>query len=213
MANDSLVTLYSWSLGLNNLINISLMRDLNQKYNKFFVFFNVVPSSKNDDGSRSYNFRESINFKLAPIKLFEIYQVINAYIKGQSKMIGTYGIMTDTSKSNYGDGSGGVKSLYFNYTPADSEKNHNIPGITVVGKSSGKSIIVGIPAPSALAFAEVCNEIFKYYIQTDIENYTSPEKNSNDTRGKSFNNNHDSPPSEESTSPSEEFTNFNDAPF
>lgn len=212
MANGSLTTIYSWSLTLNNMINISLIKDNESKYNKYFVFFNVIPSTKTSDGNRTYSFRDGINFKLQPYKLFEISQVIPTYLKGGQKMLGNYGIINDSSKATHGAGTG-IKQLYFNYTPA-KEENKFTPGIFLVSKAGeGKSISVGIPAPTALALAKMCEKIFDLSIETEIKNYEPyTGGRASDDRGSSYNS--EPQPSSTQSGGSEDFNSFNDdAPF
>jgi len=214
MANGSLTTIYSWSLALNNMINLSLIKDNEAKYNKFFVFLNIVPSAKTADGQRTYNFKEGINFKLQSYKLYEISQVIPAYLKGGQKFLGNYGIINDSSKASHGMSSG-LKSLYINYSEPE-EKNKNIPGIFLVAKSGdNKTIGVGIPAPTALAFAEMCKKIFDLSIEYDIKAYEPYNGGrASDDRG-NYHSSEQSSKSDQQMSGSENnFNSFNDeAPF
>ena len=213
MANGSLTTIYSWSLAMNNMINISLIRDNESKFNKYFIFFNMIPSSKTPDGNRTYNFRDGINFKLQPYKLFEMSQVIPAYLKGGQKMLGNYGIINDSSKAAHNAGTG-IKSLYFNYTPAE-EKNKFIPGMFLVAKAGdGKSVSIGIPAPTALALAEMCKKIFDLSVETEIKTYEPyTDGRASDDRGSGYNS-EPQPSSNQQSGGSEDFNSFNDdAPF
>jgi len=218
MANSTLTTVYSWSLALNNMINISLIKDNESKYNRFFVFFNVIPSSKTSEGQRTYSFKDGINYKLQPYKLYELSQVIPIYLKGGQKMIGNYGIINDSSKAVHNSsGYGGIKSLYINYSPAE-EKNKNIPGIYLVAKQGdSKTVGVSIPAPTALALAKMCEKIFDLSADMDIQTYEPYNGRASDSRG-SFNsgqqNSNDfSSTSHEQSSP-ESFNSFtDDAPF
>lgn len=184
-SQSSLQTLYTWSLNLNNMIGLSLMKDPSSKFNKIFTFFNSIPGVRKEDGNRTYEFKSGINYKLVPSKLFEISSVINAYVRGQGKMLGHYGIINDTSKSNtFGGGNGGMKSLYFNYVPADEEKNKGIPGIMIVSKFGDKGVSTYVPAPSALALAEACKIIFERAMQLDMEEFANNPSYSD--RGSSF---------------------------
>jgi hypothetical protein len=171
MANSTLTTVYSWSLNLNNMINLSLMKDDESKFNKYFIFFNAIPSVKNDDGQRSYSFRDGINFKLQPYKLYELSQVIPVYLKGGQKMLGNYGIINDSSKATHNSsGYGGIKSLYVNYS-APEERNKNVPGIFMVASQGDKKVNISIPAPTALALAKMCEKIFELCVDMDIKAY------------------------------------------
>ena len=171
MTNSTLTTVYSWSLNLNNMINISLIKDNDSKFNRFFIFFNAIPSSKTAEGQRTYNFKEGINFKLQPYKLYELSQVIPAYLKGGQKMLGNYGIINDSSKAVHNSsGYGGIKSLYVNYSAPD-ERNKNIPGILMVASQGEKKVNISIPAPSALALATMCEKIFELSVDMDIQTY------------------------------------------
>lgn len=170
MTNGTLTTVYSWSLTLNSMINISLIKDNESKFNRFFVFFNAIPSS-NNDGQRSYSFKEGINFKLQPYKLYELSQVIPAYLKGGQKMLGNYGIINDSSKAAHNNsGYGGIKSLYVNYSAPD-DRNKGIPGIFLVASQGDKKVHVSIPAPTALALAKMCEKIFDLSVDMDIQTY------------------------------------------
>ena len=212
MANGSLTTIFSWSLTLNNMINISLIKDSEAKYNKFFVFFNIIPSTKTQEGNRNYSFRDGINFKLQPYKLYEISQVIPTYLKGGQQILGNYGIINDSSKAAHGAGNG-IKSLYFNYVPAE-EKNKFVPNIFIVAKNTdGRTINVGVPAPSALALAEMCKKFFDLSVEMEIKNYESyaGSRASDDRANSSY---HSGPQPTQQNSGSEVFNNFNDdAPF
>lgn len=171
MTNSTLTTVYSWSLNLNNMINISLIKDNDSKFNRFFIFFNAIPSSKTAEGQRTYNFKEGINFKLQPYKLYELSQVIPAYLKGGQKMLGNYGIINDSSKAVHNSsGYGGIKSLYVNYSAPD-ERNKNIPGIFMVASQGEKKVNISIPAPSALALAKMCEKIFELSVDMDMQTY------------------------------------------
>ena len=171
MANSTLTTVYSWSLNLNNMVNISLIKDNESKFNRFFVFFNAIPSAKTAEGQRTYNFKEGINFKLQPYKLYELSQVIPAYLKGGQKMLGNYGIINDSSKAVHNSsGYGGIKSLYVNYS-APEERNKNIPGIFMVASQGDKKVNISIPAPTALALAKMCEKIFELSVDMDIQTY------------------------------------------
>ena len=168
MASNSLTTVYSWSLALNNLISVSLMKDAESKFNKFFVFLNLTPSDRSEVG-RQYNFQNSVSFKINGLKLFELYTAINAYVKGQARLIGKFSIINDTSKSTYG--TGGLKTLYLNYSPGEEDKNYG-PGISLVASAGEKKVFVNIPAPAALGFAEVCKKIFDLYLDMDVSEFT-----------------------------------------
>ena len=171
MTNSTLTTVYSWSLNLNNMINISLIKDNDSKFNRFFIFFNAIPSSKTAEGQRTYNFKEGINFKLQPYKLYELSQVIPAYLKGGQKMLGNDGIINDSSKAVHNSsGYGGIKSLYVNYSAPD-ERNKNIPGIFMVASQGDKKVNISIPAPSALALAKMCEKIFELSVDMDMQTY------------------------------------------
>lgn len=218
MANGTLTTVYSWSLNLNNMINISLIKDNESKFNRFFVFFNAIPSSKTAEGQRSYNFKEGINFKLQPYKLYELSQVIPAYLKGGQKMLGNYGIINDSSKAVHNNsGYGGIKSLYVNYSAAE-ERNKYIPGIFMVASQGDKKVNLVIPAPTALALAKMCEKIFDLSVDMDVQTYEpyTGGSRASDNRG-SYNsgqNNGGYSHHEEPQSSSESIQSFDDdAPF
>ncbi len=220
MSNGTLTTVYSWSLTLNNMINISLIKDNESKFNRFFVFFNAIPSSKSNEGQRTYNFKEGINFKLQPYKLYELSQVIPAYLKGGQKMLGNYGIINDSSKAAHNSsGYGGIKSLYVNYSAPD-ERNKNIPGIFLVASQGDKKVNIVIPAPSALALAKMCEKIFELSVDMDIQTYepytggrasdNRGSYNSGQQNGGTYSSSHD----QSQDNGPESFQSFNDdAPF
>ena len=221
MANSTLTTVYSWSLNLNNMINISLIKDNESKFNRFFVFFNAIPSAKTAEGQRTYNFKEGINFKLQPYKLYELSQVIPAYLKGGQKMLGNYGIINDSSKAVHNSsGYGGIKSLYVNYSAPD-ERNKNIPGIFMVASQGDKKVNISIPAPTALALAKMCEKIFDLSVDMDVQTYepytggrasdNRGSYNSGQGNGGGYSNHHAEPAQD---SGPESFQSFNDdAPF
>lgn len=186
MASNTLKQIFAWNLTANNMISISLMYDSEAKFNKYFIFFNMIPGVSSENG-RSFDFSGAINLKLVPSKLAELAHVLPILSRGQGKMIGTYSIMTDSSKSQ--SGSGGKKSLFFNYN-VPSEKYPN-PSIMVSAKSESKNISVSLPIPTALMFADVCQKIFDHCMKLEIENYVPYSKvgDSDQNRGKSFNNN------------------------
>ena len=198
------------------------MKDDESKFNKYFVFFNAIPSVKNADGQgRSYSFRDGINFKLQPYKLYELSQVIPAYLKGGQKMLGNYGIINDSSKAVHNNsGYGGIKSLYVNYS-APEERNKHIPGIFMVASQGDKKVNLVIPAPTALALAKMCEKIFDLCVDMDIkayEPYTGGRASDNRGSYNSGQQNGGSGYSQPSTQPeesgSESFQSFDDdAPF
>lgn len=210
--SSSMETIFSWTLSLNKAISISLMKDNNSRYNKFFIFLSVIPDTKKEDGSRAYNYSESITFKLTPIKLLEINQVINAYARRQQAMIGNYGIMTDSSRSNYGDGNGNKKSFFINYHQDDPEKKMSL-GMSFVAKSGNQTITLFMPIATALAFAEVCKKLFDSIFEREQDEFVPFDKNKNNrNNSQSYNyqdNSNNTAPSENSS-----FVNFNDeVPF
>lgn len=166
------------------MIGISLMKDTESKFQKYFVFLNLVPGVKKEDGTRTYDFKNgSINFKLRIEKLYELYTAITCYSRRQNAMIGPFSIINDSSKSGYGGS--GLKTLYMNYKAPEegAEGFRAIPSIVFNAKHGDKSVSVGAPMPSALAFAEVCKKVFDLAIERDMEEFTPPTY---DSRGRDF---------------------------
>lgn len=176
MSNGPLQTIYSWSLNLNSMIGISLMRDVESKFQKHFIFLNFVKGLKKDDGTRTYDFKNnSINFKLRFEKLYELYTAITLYSRGQGQIIGPYSIINDTSKSGY-NGNSGIKTLYINYVAPErgAEGARAIPSLMFNAKYGDKGVTVGAPMPAALAFSEMCKKIFDRSVEIDMDEFVPP---------------------------------------
>jgi len=179
MANDSLQTVYQYSLTLNNMITVSLMRDLESKFNKFFFWLNVVPGSKTDEGNKTFNFKDGLTFKLSPIKIAELGHALNAYSKGQQAMVGKFALYVDGTRSAVGSGT--KKMLFMNYVREEGKE----PIIMMTAKQDGadKGISVVLPIPTALAFADVCQKIFERCLELEMSEYKPYSRSDNGSRG------------------------------
>ena len=180
----NLTTVYSWTLILNNMLSVSLMRDNESKYNRYFAFFNLTPGTKKDDGTRTYDFKNGISFKIGLERLFEIHTTITFFLTGRQASIQKFSIINDTSKSSYSSGSG-LKTLHFNLSKGDEK---NVPGILLIAKSGDRTIPLNIPTPAAMTVAEMCKKIFDLAMKIDMDEYQTRVGNGNSFGGQSSSN-------------------------
>ena len=203
---SKLTQIYSWSLPANHLFNLSLMKDNENKYNKYFIWLNIVPGEKGDAGARSFNFKNGVAFKITPLKLAELAHAINAYVRGQSKLIGRFAIMVDGSKSAATGGAGEKKQLFLKYNPPEDDKN---PTLFLNAKSSNSDKAIGLQLeiPTALALADLCQKVFDKSFEIDFKTFEPVQRAENgEERSYSGKNN-------KSKGSEEEPMNFTDDPF
>lgn len=187
MANNNYETIYSWNLSANSALSLSLMHDPESKYNKYFVFLNVAPGEKSENGGRTYNYKASTSFKIQLHILGELGYALGAYARGQSEHFGPYSIMVDSSRSNYSNGSGEKKSIFLKY----SNEPEKAPFVALIAKTASqqKGISVMMSTATAMVVADVCKKIFDLYMDYDIKNYVPYNKSTNNqsqSRGSSY---------------------------
>lgn len=172
--------LYSYSLNANHSLSIAVMRDDETQYdnNRYYCFISVAPRILRDDGQASYDYKNSITFKVQPVRVAELGNALDIYAKGQQKLIGQFGIYVDSSKSKYGDNLKKYLSLM-----TGTDKNNN-PVINLIAKTSNmeKGHSLQMNVPTALALSTTCKIIYEEIIKLGFNssgstNYKSKNNN------------------------------------
>lgn len=218
MSSDSLKQIYSWTFTSNHMLVFTLMKDTdpNVKFSRYFVFLNIAPGESSDGGGRTFNFRNSISFKLTPTKLAELGHALAAFSRKQMQMVGMFSLMVDSSKSS--QGSGGKKTAFLNYNEGNADERKS-PFLTLTAKSDGgKGIGLMMSIPQALVVSDICQKFFDNYIRLEMDEFVPYKKdNNNNNNNNNYENSHRSnnnnSNNNNTSAPSEDFS-FNDAsPF
>ena len=170
MADSSnLRQIFNFSMSLNHLVSMSLMRDENEKYEKMFVYLTFRLS----DGDNKYNI--PLSFKLSAYRIAELGHALKIYARNQVQFCRGYSIIVDSSKSQYNNGQGGIKSAILNLNKPESDDKSPTISIVVKGPNTGKGRALILPIPTALVLADACDKLFQIYLEelrNDSANYS-----------------------------------------
>lgn len=181
---------YQWTYAAKHALSFSLMYDEGSKFDKYFVFLTFAPGISGENGN-TFNFKNSVKFKLTLSKLQEFVRALQLYARKQQSLIGTFGLFADSSKSSFSN-TNEKKFMFMNYVENMSKDGSKpTPGVGLVFKTStqndGLSII--IPSVAALSIADVCEKIFNYGIDLSMKDFQPMEFKSQNTNSHHSSNN------------------------
>jgi hypothetical protein len=169
-------TIYNFNLTLNHNLGISLMYDAEQKFNKYFVFLSLAPGISGSDGSRSFDFKNNIALKLTPIKIAELGHNLVAYAKGQEKLMGSFMLYVDSSKSAHETS---AKNKSVSLQRFVDEKGKVTINLSFKTDSMPKGMGASMGPGLALALADVCQMIYMKALDLEMNagavSYTKSE--------------------------------------
>lgn len=162
----------------SNVFEISLVRDTDPELpfykDRYFFFCATIPGARTESGGRTYNKDGRITMKVDAQKLLAMATHLKWVVLRGEKAVGPYKIFSDSSNSQYGDGS--KKQFYTSeWTP---EGKSRMVGIAM---KSGENKPTGyLTAPAdAYAIAEVMELMAKKAIEMLMnanQNYVGPSK-------------------------------------
>ena len=79
----ALEQIYSYTATGNHALSVSLMYDADSKFKPYFIFLNLAPGKKQDDGGRTFDYSNTTSLKIDLAKLSELRYALNVYAKGQ----------------------------------------------------------------------------------------------------------------------------------
>jgi len=141
-----------------NLMMISIVEDPEPKdfQSRFFMFIKAVSGITTDAGTKSYDHKGGITFKMEAEKAFAMSFALEQYALGKGKLydeqFGNFTIFADGSKSQYGSNS--KKSLSLNYYTNQKSGKTNISIFTA---SDSKKIPYFMTPYEAYAMSKVLN--------------------------------------------------------
>lgn len=154
---STLESIFSDSFPANHLLQISMVKQsVEESYKKqYFCFITLAPGEQSQGGGRTFNFNNRINLKVEYHKIRALGHALTAYAKGQESLIGPFSIYVDSSKSQYGQGGGGGKSIGLQRTT--NPKQNNTPLIVLYFKAgTGSALAFSMNPADALALADTC---------------------------------------------------------
>lgn len=197
----------------SNVFEISLVRDTDPDLpfykDRYFFFCSTIPGSRTDSGGRTYNKDGRITMKVEIQKLLAFATHLKWVVLRGEKAVGQYKIFSDSSNSQYGDGS--KKQFYTSdWTP---EGKARMVGVAMKSGENKPTGYLALPA-DAYAIAEIMEAMAKKALEMLMDSnqrYVGPSKSQNPSTNTQNSNRNAPPPSPPSSKVSEVADDFQNA--
>ncbi len=167
---QNLQVLFTYNKPGVNLLQISIVRQLNaelQFQRKIFCFLCAIQGVATQGGNRTFDYHNRINMKVEYDKILALGKAIRAYALGAENSFGPFSIYVDSSKSQFGSGSG-AKSMRLQ-RGIDNKTNAPIVALFFKTQTSPNAIVMPLTIPEALALSDICQWIAMKCVDLDFE--------------------------------------------